>query len=207
MDTSKPSRSGRPGVLKSPSVTELLLAWGTQPEAREQLIPLVYQELRKQAARYLRRERRGHSLNATALVHEAFLRLIDTDVVAWQSRAHFFGVAARLMRQILVDHARARNAMKRGGGALQISVDDAQLPAGRAGLDLVRLDETLQSLSAVDERQGRVVELRFFGGLSVEETAAVLDVSPATVKRDWETARAWLYRELRRARPARPGVE
>jgi RNA polymerase sigma factor (TIGR02999 family) len=160
-------------------------------------MPLVYEELRTLAGHYLRREKPGHTLQSTALVHEAYLRLANQPAIDWQNRAHFFGIAARLIRQILVDHARSKLTAKRDGG-LKISLDEAlDVPGGRE-LDLVRLDDALQGLARIDEQQSRIVELRFFGGLSIEETAEVVGVSPRTVKREWATARAWLFRELSR---------
>jgi RNA polymerase sigma-70 factor, ECF subfamily len=160
----------------------------------------VYPELRRMAARQLRAERAGHSLQPTALVHEVYLRLVQQDRVTWQNRAHFLAIAARLSRRILVDHARKRAARKRGLGVRPINIDEIQVPDDvRVGPDLVALDRALQTLAALDARQARVVELRFFGGLSIEETAGVLGVSTGTVKRDWESARLWLFAELRRA--------
>ena len=178
-------------------VTQLLVSWSNgDQQALEKLIPLVYGELRRLADRYLRRERPGHTLQSTALVNEAWMKLIDQRNVHWQNRAHFFGVAAQMIRRILVDYARSRNASKRGGHAYKLSLDDmVEMPKQR-DLDLVALDDALESLSKVDPQQGRVVELRFFAGLSIEETAEVLRISPATVKRDWVSAKAWLYREM-----------
>lgn len=171
--------------------------WGQGDQgAREALIPLVYDELRRLARRYLRRERPDHTLQSAALVNEAYLRLIRQDQPQWQNRAHFFGVAAQLMRHILVDHARNRAAAKRGAGAPRLTLDpEFALPQQR-DVDLVALDDALNQLAAMDQQQSRVVELRFFGGLSIEETSVVLGVSPATVKREWATARAWLQREM-----------
>jgi len=178
-------------------ITRLLVAWGEGDEsALERLTPLVYEELRRLAHHYMGRERPGHTLQTTALVNEAYVRLIDWKNVHWQNRAHFFGVSAQLMRRILVDFARARGYAKRGGGALAVTLDKAALVSNDKGADIVALDEALVSLAELDERQSRVVELRFFGGLSVEETAEVLKVSPGTVRRDWSLARAWLHREL-----------
>lgn len=180
-------------------VTQLLADWSQGKEqAFDQLAPAVYDELRRLAARYLSRERAGHTLQPTALVHEAFLRLIDQSRVEWQNRAHFFGVAAQMIRRILVDHARAHQAAKRGAGVAHYAIDDALDAAAPRDLDLVALDDALATLATLDPQQSRVIELRFFGGLSIEETAAVLNVSPATVKREWAAARAWLYRELSR---------
>jgi RNA polymerase sigma factor (TIGR02999 family) len=182
----------------SERVSKLLLNWGQGDQgAREALIPLVYDELRRLARRYLRRERPDHTLQSAALVNEAYLRLIRQDQPQWQNRAHFFGVAAQLMRHILVDHARNRAAAKRGAGAPRLTLDpDVALPQAR-DVDLVALDDALNQLAALDPQQSRLVELRFFGGLSIEETSVVLSVSPATVKREWATARAWLQREMR----------
>ena len=181
-----------------PNVTQLLVAWSHGDQAAlERLTPLVHQELHRLAARYMAGERPGHVLQATALVNEAYLRLIDWKNVQWQNRAHFFGVAARLMRRVLVDVARTRRRAKRGGGELQISLSEAvQVPAATQSADLGALDDALKTLETLDARQGRVIELRFFGGLSLEETAHVLNVSVGTVRRDWSLARAWLYREL-----------
>jgi len=181
----------------TPNVTQLLIGWSNGDKAAlDSLLPLVYEELRQQAARYLRRERVGHTLQTTALIHEAYLRLIDQKNVHWQNRAHFFGIAAQLMRRILVDHARARTRAKRGGSNLRVSFNEANLLAASQDLDIVALDEALDRLAELDEQQSRVVELRFFSGLSVPETAEVLRISPATVKRDWSMAKAWLHREL-----------
>ena len=160
------------------------------------MTPLVYEELRRLAHHYMSRERPGHTLQTTALVNEAYVRLIDWKNVHWQSRAHFFAVSAQLMRRILVDFARTSGYAKRGGGALVVSLDEAAFLSGDKGADIVALDEALVSLAKLDERQSRVVELRFFGGLSIEETAEVLKVSAGTVRRDWSIARAWLHREL-----------
>ncbi|MFN7945462.1 MAG: sigma-70 family RNA polymerase sigma factor [Blastocatellia bacterium] len=178
-------------------VTELLLAWNQGDDsALQKLMPLVYDELRRLAHRYMGGERPGHTLQTTALVNEAYLRLIDSSRVRWQNRAHFYAVSAQLMRRILVDFARSRNYQKRGGGAIQVELDEAMVVAGEPGADLVALDDALQSLAAFDERKSRVVELRFFGGLSVAETAEVLAVSTDTVMRDWSLAKVWLLREL-----------
>lgn len=181
-------------------VTKLLVEWSNgDQEALEQLTPLVYGELRRLAARYLRKERADPILQATALVHEAYIRLIDQRSVRWQNRAHFFGVAAQMIRRILVDHARSRNAAKRGAMAPKLSLDEAIALPDRREFDLVALDDALNSLARIDAQQSRIVELRFFTGLTVEETAEVLGISPATVKRDWVTAKAWLYRDISRA--------
>jgi RNA polymerase sigma-70 factor (ECF subfamily) len=169
-----------------------------RPQAFEELLPVVYSELRRQAGRYLRRERANHTLQPTALVHEAYLRLVDQRNVRWQNRAHFFAIAAQAMRRILVDHARAQARVKRGGPKAQVTLDDAMLAAEQQSIDTIALDQALQRLAALDERQSRIVELRFFGGLSVEEVAEVMKISPATIKREWSMAKAWLYSELTR---------
>ncbi|MBI1762564.1 MAG: sigma-70 family RNA polymerase sigma factor [Acidobacteria bacterium] len=182
------------------AVTEQLIAWSQGDQAAlEQLIPLVHDELHRLAKRYMRRERgqrAARTLQTTALVNEAYLRLIDARRVQWQNRAHFFAIAARLMRQILVDYARAQHYAKRGGGQPLLALDEALTFTLERAPDLVALDDALHALAALDERKGRVIELRFFGGLSVEETAEVLQVSPDTVLRDWRLAKAWLLREL-----------
>ena len=179
------------------AVTELLREWGDGNDgALEQLTPLVEAELRRLARGYMRRERRGHTLQTTALVNEAFLRLTDARHVRWQDRAHFLGISARLMRRVLVDHARARGFRKRGGGAQRVTLDEGLIASPEPPLDLVALDRALEALAADDVRKSRVIELRFFGGLSVEETAEVLHVSPQTIKRDWRLAKLWLLREL-----------
>jgi RNA polymerase sigma factor (TIGR02999 family) len=164
--------------------------------ALERLLPLVYDELRRLAARYLQRERRAQSMQATALVHEAYLRLLGDRRLAWQSRAHFFGIAARSMRQILVERARARLASKRGGSRARITLDDRVAAAADQSVDVLALHEALERLAAVDAELARLVELRFFGGLTIEEAAEALSISPATLKRNWATARAWLRREM-----------
>ena len=185
----------------SPDVTELLRGWSAgDRSAGEQLIAAVYTELHRQAGRAMRREGDDHTLQTTALVHEAYIRLVDQRRVEWRNRAHFFGVAAQLMRRILVDHARRRHAGKRGSGQRHVSLDDVEVApegsTGPGGLDVLALDELLERLTAMDEGQARIVELRYFGGLSIEETAEVMEVSPATIKREWAVARAWLRREL-----------
>jgi RNA polymerase sigma factor (TIGR02999 family) len=185
--------------MSSGSVTNLLLAWRAgDEEALARLTPLVQQELQRIARRCLRGERPDYSLPPTALVHEAYLRLVDTQRVNWQNRSHFLAVAARLMRRVLVDAARSRRRAKRGGGAVQVSLSE-QILTTEQSCDLLRLDDALEALAALDPRRSKVVELRFFGGLDVKETAAALDVSPDTVMRDWKLARAWLRRELQRA--------
>ena len=179
------------------AVTELLRAWGGGDDgALEQLTPLVEAELRRLARGYMRRERAGHTLQTTALVNEAFLRLTDARSVRWQDRAHFLGISARLMRRVLVDHARSRGYRKRGGGAERVTLNEGLVTSTETPVDVVALDSALEALAAVDIRKSRVIELRFFGGLSVEETAVVLHVSPDTVKRDWRLAKLWLLREL-----------
>src|SRR5687767_2416351 len=184
-------------------ITQLLVAWtGGNRAALEALIPAVYPELRRIAGRYLRRERVGHTLQATALVHEAYVKLIDQDRAQWQNRAQFFGVAAQLMRRILVDHAREHAAEKRGGGARPITLVDAMAVVADRGIDVLALDEALARLTALYPEQGRLVELRYFGGLTIEETSEVLGQSPATVKRQWAAARAWLLANLQEGAPA-----
>jgi RNA polymerase sigma factor (TIGR02999 family) len=178
-------------------VTRLLNELAGQQDVLPQLIPLVYDELRHLAAAYLRRERAGHTLEPTALVNEAYLKLVDQKSVHWHDRAHFLSIAAQLMRRILVDHARARHATKRGGDQQAVPLDDA-IPAALPRLeDVVTVDELLTRLASMDPQQARVVELRVFGGLTIEETADVIGISPATVKRDWNLAKAWLHREIR----------
>ncbi|MGC1450286.1 MAG: sigma-70 family RNA polymerase sigma factor [Candidatus Sulfotelmatobacter sp.] len=184
----------------SNQVTELLGRWRSgDRDALDSLIPLVYVELRRLAQHYLSKERPGHTLQSTALVHEAYVRLIKQDLPQLQNRAHFFAVAGQLMRQILVDHARAYRADKRGGGVCTLVLDEAEQDARPVDVDIVALDDALKTLSAMDPQQGKVVELKFFGGLSIEDTAEVLGISSSTVKRDWITARAWLHRELDRS--------
>ncbi len=178
-------------------ITQLLLAWGSgEEEAFEKLAPLVYAELHALARRYMAGERPGHTLQTTALVNEAYLRLIETSRVQWQNRAHFFAVSAQLMRRILVDFARSRNYAKRGGAAQRLSLDEAPPVAVERGADLIALDDALTALSAFDPRKAQIVELRFFGGLTEDETAEVLKVSSDTVTRDWRLAKVWLRREL-----------
>jgi len=180
-------------------VTGLLLAWSRGDEAAlEALIPIVHLELRRLARRQMRGERDGHTLQTTALVNELYLRLVDVSRVRWQDRAHFFAMAARLMRRVLVDHARARRYQKRGGNAVRVPLTETEPIAGDRRADLVALDDALTALASFDERKGRVVELRFFGGLNVAETAEALGVSVETVARDWRLAKAWLHKELTR---------
>jgi RNA polymerase sigma factor (TIGR02999 family) len=184
-------------VPSTHEMTQLLEAWSRGDQAAlEKLTPLVYDELHRLARRYMAQERPGHTLQTTALAHEAYLRLVDWKNVAWQNRAHFFGMAARIMRRILVDFARSRRYAKRGGGALTVSLSAAAGIYQERAPDLLALDDALTSLAAIAPRQAEVVELRFFGGLSIEETAEMLKVSPATVRRDWSLAQAWLFREL-----------
>lgn len=183
-----------------PSITHLLKAWsGGNRGALEELTPKVYLELRRMAAKYTRNERAGNTLQATALVHEVFLRLVEVDSVNWQDRAHFFAVSANLMRRILVDRARAKGMAKRGGEAVHLNLDDVpEVASGSRDREIVAIDEALDALVQIDPRKAKVIELRFFGGLSVEETAEVLKISPQSVMRDWKMARAWLMAELAR---------
>jgi RNA polymerase sigma factor (TIGR02999 family) len=189
-------------LAPSPNVTGLLLAWrGGDDAALSHLVPLVERELHRIAKRCLAGERVGHSLQATALVNEAYLRLVDTRQMDWQNRAHFLAMAARLMRRILVDSARARRNQKRGGGGVRVTLEEGLLVTGDATPDLMSLDDALHTLAKMDERRSQVIELRFFGGLTVEETAVVLRVSPDTVMRDSRLAKAWLARELSSGKP------
>jgi len=177
--------------------TQLLIDLsGGDTAALEKLTPLIYDELHRLAHRFLRRERGGHTLQTTALVNEAYLRLVDQRNLRWQNRAHFFGIAAQLMRRILIDYARRRQYAKRGGGAPHVSLDEAAVLSEERATDLIALDEALEGLASIDPQQSRVVELRFFGGLTIEETAEVLKLSHDMVKREWSTAKAWLYREM-----------
>lgn len=178
-------------------VTQLLQRWQEgSNEALEALMPLVYKELKRLAGSYLRRERPDHTLQSAALVNEAYLRLVDQNETRWQNKAHFYGIAAQMMRRILADHARGHNAAKRGAGMPELELNEAMAQAPVRSVDLVDLEEALQKLEKLDSQQGRIVELRFFSGLSIEDTANVLGISPATVKRDWAAARAWLFREV-----------
>jgi len=180
------------------NVTGLLLAWGTGDEAAlERLVPIVLAELRRIARRCMAGERGGHSLQPTALINEVYLRLVDVQHVNWQNRAHFLAMSARLMRRILVDHARSKRSQKRGGAAVKVTFEEGLPVASGPGRDVVAIHDALEALAAIDERKSRVVELRFFGGLSVEETASVLKISPGSVMRDWKLAKAWLLRALR----------
>jgi RNA polymerase sigma factor (TIGR02999 family) len=178
-------------------VTQLLLDWGGGDKAAiDKLMPLVYEELRRLARHYMRRERAGHTLQTTAIVNEAYLHLINQRDVQWQNRAHFFGIASHLMRRILASYARSRHYAKRGGGARQVSLDEAMIVSEERVAEMVALDDALNALAEIDERKSRIVEMRFFGGLSIEETAEVLGVSAGTVMRDWTLAKAWLRREI-----------
>jgi RNA polymerase sigma factor (TIGR02999 family) len=179
------------------AVTELLRAWADGDDgALERLTPLVEAELRRLARGYMRRERRGHTLQTTALVNEAFLRLTDARHIRWQDRAHFLGISARMMRRVLVDHARSHDALKRGGNVRRVTLNEELASAQGPAVDVIALDRALSALAGVDARKGRIIELRYFGGLTVEETAEVLGVSSDTVKRDWRLAKLWLLREL-----------
>jgi RNA polymerase sigma factor (TIGR02999 family) len=178
-------------------VTRLLVAWSNgDAAALDRLLPLVYAELRRLARHYMSRERAGHTLQTTALINETYLRLVSQEDVRWENRAHFFGIAARLMRQALIEHARGRRAAKRGGGQYNLSLSEVDRVASRPDVNLMALDEALSRLEALDPQKGRIVELRYFGGLGIEETAEVMGVSPATVKREWSMARAWLRCEI-----------
>ena len=188
----------------APDVTKLLVNWSRGEQAAlDELMPLVYGELRRLASAYLRRERSNHTLQSTALVNEAFLRMVQQHDVHWRNRAHFYAIAAQMIRRILVDYARSQHAEKRGSGAVKLELDDAMmaaLPQQSRDVDLLGLNDALDRLAELDERQSRVVELRFFAGLSIEETAEVMHLSPASIKREWQTARAWLFREMSAAR-------
>jgi RNA polymerase sigma-70 factor, ECF subfamily len=178
-------------------VTQLLVDWsGGDQAAFDKLVPLVYEELHRLARRYMGREQAGHTLQTTALVNEAYLRLVDQKRMRWQNRAHFFAIAAQMMRRVLVDHARKRRYAKRGGDQLRVSLAEAEGLSQERAADVVALDEALESLAEIDPQQARVVELRFFGGLTIEETAEVLGLSRDMVNREWATAKAWLYREM-----------
>jgi RNA polymerase sigma factor (TIGR02999 family) len=187
----------------SDQVTQLLVRWrGGDREALDALMPLVYADLRRMARQYLHRERSDHTLQSTALVHEAYVRLIGQKLPEWQNRAHFFGVAARLMRQILVEYARGHQAEKRGGRLCKVTLDEGLMQPLPADVDVILLDDALEDLARLDPQQSRIVELRFFAGLSIHDTSEVLGISPATVTREWTTARVWLYREISRRAPA-----
>ena len=186
-----------PDTAPQERISQLLADWANRDAAaRDELVPIVYEELRRLAHHYMRGEREGHTLQTTALVNEAYLRLVGIDGMRWRDRAHFFAMAATLMRRVLVDYARQRGREKRGAGVAVTSLDEHAV-AAQPGVDIVALDDALERLASVDPQQSRVVELRFFAGLSVEETAEALGISPATVKRDWATAKLWLYNELR----------
>jgi RNA polymerase sigma factor (TIGR02999 family) len=181
-------------------VTVLLEKWsGGDQKALDELMPLVYGELRRLAASHFRREKPGHTLQSTAVVHEAFMRLVNQRDVRWQNRAHFYGIAAQMIRRILLDYARSRQAGKRGAGAVKLQLDDALGVPEQKSLDILALNDALDRLSEMDERQSRIVELRYFSGLSIEETGEVMQLSPATIKREWNSARAWLFREMSRS--------
>jgi RNA polymerase sigma factor (TIGR02999 family) len=187
------------GAPSTNEVTERLIAWSAGDRAAfDHLLPIVYQELRRMAGAYLRQENPGHTLQPTALVHETWLRLIDQTRVNWRNRAQFFGVAAQMMRRILVDHAKAKHREKRGGDAVKLSLDDVVNLSQERVTDLLALNDALDDLSRIDGRKSRVIELRYFGGFSVEETAQILEVSPETVIRDWKMAKAWLYQQIKR---------
>jgi len=187
----------------SDQLTQLLVRWrGGDRQALDDLMPLVYEELRRLAQHYLQRERSDHTLQSTALVHEAYMRMLGQKLPDWQNRAHFFGVAARLMRQILVEYARGHQAGKRGGNACKVTLDEGALLSQKTDVDVILLDDALQDLAKLDEQQSRIVELRFFAGLSIDDTSEVLGISPATVSRQWTTARVWLHREISRRAPA-----
>lgn len=189
--------------VPSSEVTQLLVRWRSGDRgALDSLLPLVYDELRRIARHYLQNERADHTLQSTALVNEAYMRMVAQDLPEWQNRAHFFAVAAQLMRQILVDHARNRCASKRGGNVYKVSLDEAEGQTAATDVDIIALDDALKELAGMDPQQSRVVELKFFAGLSNEDAAEVLKISSSTVKRDWNTARVWLYRELDRTAPA-----
>ena len=185
-------------IPTSQPITQLLMDWGNGDQAAlDKLLPLVNAELRQLARRYMRRENRGHTLQTSALVNEAYLRLIDQKKVRWENRAHFFGIAAQLMRRILIDHARSHHYAKRGGGALKVSLDEAAARTEVRSAELLAVDEALERLTDIDARKGRIVELRFFGGLSLQETAEVMGISSPTVQREWRAAKTWLYRMLK----------
>ena len=184
-------------MTQTHELTQLLVDWSNGDRAAlDKLMPLIDAELRRLAHRYMTRERAGHTLQTTALVNEAFLRLVNRKNLQWQNRAHFFGIAAQLMRTILVDHARSHASAKRGGGARNLELDEAMVVSQQKASEVIALDDALNQLALLDPQQSRIVELRFFGGLTVEEAAEVLHISPATIKREWSTAKAWLYHEL-----------
>lgn len=184
----------------TPEITQILQDWNDgSAEAKERLLPVVYDELKRQARYLMSRERKDHTLQPTALVHEAFLRISEQTGIEWQNRSHFYGIASRLMRQILVDHARAHATGKRGSGVIDFSIDDVQIPVEERAAAILALDEVLDRLAKLDEQQAKIVEMRFFGGMTNEEIADSLGISQRTVSRDWETARLWLYRELKKS--------
>jgi len=186
-------------TLSSRELTQLLVDWGNGDKAAlDQLMPLVYGELRRLAHHYMRGERPGHTLQTTALINEAYLRLIDYRKMQWQDRAHFFAVAAQVMRRILVDSARSRHEEKRGGGVQELSLDEAAVVSQKKSAEVVAVDDALKDLSALDPRKSQIVELRYFGGLNIEETAEVLGISPTTVQREWRSAKAWLHKAVRK---------
>ena len=188
-----------PTIVSSQNLTDLLHEWRAgDADALDKLTPLVYGELRRIAHRYMQRERDGHTLQTTALVNEAYVRLVDEKKINWENRKHFFAVMARVMRHVLTDHARRRTYTRHGGGMRQVSIPETELMSMERAAELVALDEALQQLSIIDKRKGEVVELRYFGGLSLEETADVLETSVMTVRRDWRAAKAWLFRELKK---------
>ena len=186
-------------MISQHELTQLLIDWSAgNKDALERLMPLVYDELHRLAQKYMRRERPDHTLQTSALLNEAYMRLIDQNRVSWQNRAHFFGIAASMMRRILVDHSRMRAYAKRGGEQQKVDLEEIAILAESKALDVLALDDALKKLEAIDEQQSRIVDLRFFGGLTIEETAEVLGVSHATVEREWSLARAWLWREMKR---------
>jgi RNA polymerase sigma factor (TIGR02999 family) len=186
-------------TLASKEITQLLSAWSNgDQKALDKLIPLVYEELHRLAARYMRRENPGHTLQTSALVNEAYIKLIGQKNVRWQNRAHFFGIAAQLMRRILVDHARTHGALKRGAGASKLPLDETAIVALDRSTDFILIDDALKNLAQIDPSKSRIVEMRFFGGLTTEEIAEVEKVSPSTIEREWRKAKAWLYREINR---------
>lgn len=189
-------------MSSSPQVTRWLLDWREGDDAAlERLVPVVYQELRRLARHYMAGQRPGHTLQPTALINEVYMRLVDCQLVNWQNRAHFIAVSGNLMRRVLVDHARSKHYQKRGGGAVQVSFDEVLLPSAEPGRELIALDEALNALAELDARKSKVVELRFFGGLTTQETAEVLGVSQDTVVRDWRFAKAWLQTEMTKSEP------
>jgi RNA polymerase sigma factor (TIGR02999 family) len=200
LESSIPAKENGPiGTSSTAQVTQLLVAWAAGDQsAFDALAPLVYDELRRVARRYMGGESPGHTLQATALVNEVYLKLVDIDNVQWQNRAHFFAIAAGMMRRILITHAQSHAYAKRGGATLNVSLDEAAILSPERASELIALEEALTSLTAIDPRRSRVVELRFFGGLSNEEIAEVLKISPNTVTRDWNVSKAWLYREMNR---------